>query len=303
MNFEKGLNLALDKISSWTSSLIAMLPNLLVASVILVVGLYLAKRIRKFADKKLRKFFPTVTLANLTISLIYIFFVGVVIFIVLKVLNLDSTLSTALGFAGILSVGLAFAFQDIAANFISGIFLSFSKPFKVGELIAVNKYEGFVEGVKLRDTTLRTHQGYLVTVPNKQIFQSPLINYTRYGKRRADITSGVSQGDDLKKVRAVATEALQKVPNVIAEDTTFYFEGLGESTIDFKIRIWVNSDQYADYLRFINDVIIILKEAFDANDISLPFPIRTIDFNMKGGEKLSDMKLQIVNKNSEATQN
>ncbi|MBS1736757.1 MAG: mechanosensitive ion channel [Bacteroidetes bacterium] len=303
MNFEKGLKLALDKISSWTSSLIAMLPNLLVASVILVVGLYLAKRIRKFADKKLRKFFPTVTLANLTISLIYIFFVGVVIFIVLKVLNLDSTLSTALGFAGILSVGLAFAFQDIAANFISGIFLSFSKPFKVGELIAVNKYEGFVEGVKLRDTTLRTHQGYLVTVPNKQIFQSPLINYTRYGKRRADITSGVSQGDDLKKVRAVATEALQKVPNVIAEDTTFYFEGLGESTIDFKIRIWVNSDQYADYLRFINDVIIILKEAFDANDISLPFPIRTLDFNMKGGEKLSDMKLQIVNKNSEATQN
>lgn len=97
-------------------------------------------------------------------------------------------------------------------------------------------------------------------------------------------------------MRSVAEQALKKVPNVISEDTTFFFEGLGDSTIDFKIRIWVNSDQFSDYLQFINDVIIILKEAFDENDITLPFPIRTLDFNMKGGEKLSDMSLNIQSK-------
>lgn len=294
MDIEKAVELIQEKVGLWVTTLIEMLPNLLVASVVLVVGLYLSKAIRKLANKKLRKFFPTVTLADLSINLIYVFCLGTIIFIVLRILNLDSTIMTALGAAGILGVGLAFAFQDIAANFISGIFLSFSKPFKVGELIQVTDLEGFVIGVKLRDTTIRTHQGHLVTIPNKQVFQNPIINYTRYGKRRADIIGGVSQGDDLRKVKKIAEIALKDVPNVINKDTTFLFEGLGESTIDFKIRIWVNSDKYADYLRFINDVIIILKEAFDANEISLPFPIRTLDFNMKGGEKLSDMELHIL---------
>ncbi len=290
MNFDNAINLVIDKLSSWINTLIAMLPNILIATIVLVVGFYLAKRIRKLADKKLRRFLPTVTLADLTMSMIYVFCIGIILFIVLKILNLEGTLTTALGAAGIIGVGLAFAFQDIAANFISGIFLSFSKPFKVGELITIDKFEGFVEGVRLRETTIRTHQGHLVTIPNKQIFQSPIINYTRYGKRRADITSGVSQADDLRKVRAVAAEALKKVPNVIPEDTTFFFEGLGESTVDFRIRIWVNSNKYGDYLQFINDVIITLKEA-----LSLPYPIRTLDFNMKGGEKLSDMELRVVN--------
>lgn len=124
-----------------------MLPNLLLASLILVVGLYLARTVRRIANKRIRKFFPTVTLADLTINLIYVFCVGVVLFTSLRILNLDSTIMTALGAAGILGIGLAFAFQDIAANFISGVFLAFSKPFKVGELIATNNMEGFVEEV------------------------------------------------------------------------------------------------------------------------------------------------------------
>ena len=299
MDLDKELEQIMDKVGLWASTLIEMLPNLLLASIVLVVGVYVSKAIRKLADKKLRRFFPTITLADLSINLIYVFCIGLLIFTVLRILNLDSTIMTALGAAGILGIGLAFAFQDIAANFISGIFLSFSKPFKVGELIKIDNYEGFVMGVKLRDTTIRTHQGHLITIPNKQVFQNPIINYTRYGKRRADITGGVSQGDDLRKIRRIAETALKKVPNVIHEDTTFFFEGLGESTIDFKIRIWVDSDKYGDYLQFINDVIIILKEAFDTNEISLPFPIRTLDFNMKGGEKLSDMELHIANPTKE----
>lgn len=140
---------------------------------------------------------------------------------------------------------------------------------------------------------IRTHQGHLISIPNKLLFQNPLTNFTRFGKRRADITGGVSQGDDLKKVQEIALEALKNVPDVIAEDTTFFYEGLGESTIDFKIRIWVNSSRFGDYLQFISNTIIVLKEAFDKHGITLPFPIRTLDFNMKGGEKLSDMELTI----------
>lgn len=236
MNFEQALEQLIGKLNLWVGSLISMLPNLLLASIIIIIGLYLSKKIRAFADKKLRRYFPTLTLANLSINFAYLFCILVTLFIALKVLNLDSTIMTALGAAGILGIGLAFAFQDIAANFISGVFLAFSKPFRVGDLISTNSLEGFVVEVKLRDTTIRTHQGHLIAIPNKLIFQNPVINYTKFGKRRADITGGVSQGDDLRKVRSVAERALMNVPNVIPEDTTFFFEGLGDSTIDFKIQ-------------------------------------------------------------------
>lgn len=284
----------IDKLNVWLTTLIGMLPNLLLASLILVVGLFLAKGIRNQANKRIRRFFPTITLANLTINLIYVFCIGVVLFATLKVLNLDSTIMAALGAAGILGIGLAFAFQDMAANFISGIFLAFSKPFKVDDLIRSNDIEGFVVEVKLRDTYIRTHQGHIISIPNRLLFQNPLTNYTRYGKRRADITGGVSYGEDLRRVREVALEALKHVPNVIAEDTTFLFEELGDSSINFRIRIWVDSNQFGDYLKFINDVIITLKDGFEENDIVIPFPITTLDFNIKGGEKLSDMDIHVV---------
>lgn len=294
MDINSAIERLLEKLNHWFSGLIAMLPNLLLASLILVFGLYLAKYLRNLADRRIRKFFPTITLADLSINLIYVFSVGVVVFSALKVLKLDSTIMTALGAAGILGVGLAFAFQDIAANFISGVFLAFSKPFKVGELISTNGLEGFVVEVKLRDSLIRTHQGHMISIPNRLLMQNPLVNYTRYGKRRADITGGISFADDLEKVREVAVKALREVPNVIAEDTTFFFEELGESSVNFKIRIWVDSDQFGTYLQFINDVIITLTKAFQANDITIPFPIRTLDFDMKGGEKLSEVELHVV---------
>lgn len=294
MDVDHAFEQLIDKLNIWFSALIGMLPNLLLASLILVLGFYLSKGIRNQANKRIRRFFPTITLADLSINLIYVFCLGVVIFSALKILNLDSTIMTALGAAGILGVGLAFAFQDIAANFISGVFLAFSKPFKVGELITTNDLEGFVVEVKLRDTTIRTHQGHLISIPNRLLMQNPLINYTRYGKRRADITGGISYADDLEKVRNVAEEALKNVPNVISKDTTFFFEELGDSSVNFRIRIWVDSDQFGTYLQFINDVIITLTTAFRENDITIPFPIRTLDFDMKGGEKLSDVELHVV---------
>lgn len=298
MDTGAAFKIVLEKLNTWVTELIKMLPNLLLATCILVLGLFLAQKVRRFAKKKLIRFFPTKLIGDLAISLIYTFCIGVIIFSTLKILNLDKTITTALAGAGIVGVGLAFAFQDIAANFISGTILSFSRPFKINDLIKIKEFEGFVVELKLRETTIRTPQGHIVTIPNKEVFQNAIINYTRYGKRRADIIGGVSQGDDLRKVRKVALEALETVPNVIKDDTTFLFEGLGESTIDFKIRIWVNSDKFPVYQQFINDVIIILKEAFDTNDISLPFPITTLDFAMKGGEKLSDMLIR-VKSNSE----
>jgi small conductance mechanosensitive channel len=303
MNLEQAFHLIFDKLQLWLSELIKMLPNLALATVILVVGFFLAKRIRSLAKKIFKKFSLTSTLVGLAVNFVYILFIGIVIFTALKVLHLDTTITTMLASAGVIGLALAFAFQDIAANFISGIFISFRKPFGVGDMIKVKDYTGKVEEIRLRDTTIITFQGQVVTIPNKDVFQNPIENYTKYGKRRVDIKSGVSQGDDLNKAKTIALEAVADLEGILKEETSFYFDGLGESTINFTLRLWVNTGMQVNYLQVQSDAIIKIKEAFEQNDISLPFPIRTLDFGMKGGKTLADMAIQVANNSQKKDEN
>ena len=89
-------------------------------------------------------------------------------------------------------------------------------------------------------------------------------------------------------------ETLAEIEGIIKEDTTFLYDGLGESTIDFTVRLWVNTSENGSYLKVLNDAIIRIKEVFEQNDISMPFPIRTLDFGMKGGKTLADMGIHIA---------
>lgn len=289
MNLEKALSLIIEKIVVWTEEIIKMLPNLIVASIILIVGLTVVSRLKNKLQPYLRKKLPTQILADLTTSIFHLVLAGVIILSALKILNLDRAVTTALAGAGIIGLALAFAFQDIAANYISGVLLSISRPFRIGELIQVNGYEGFVKELKLRETLILTYQGQYISIPNKEVFQNPITNYTRLGKRRADITGGVRKENDLKFVQSVALEALKKVPNVIQEDTTFLFEEISNDTMNFKIRIWVNSGKFNDYLQFINDVIVTLDVAFKDNDITVPDDNTIIKFDLENAEQTTDV--------------
>ncbi|MEO7446127.1 MAG: mechanosensitive ion channel family protein, partial [Ferruginibacter sp.] len=125
MDIQKAFDLISSKLTLWLQELIRLLPNILLATIILVIGLFLATKFRAFAIKILNRFSKNYTLNNLFASIIHVFFIGVLIFIVLSVLHLDKAVTSILAGAGIAGLALAFAFQDIAANFISGIFISF----------------------------------------------------------------------------------------------------------------------------------------------------------------------------------
>jgi len=119
---------------------------------------------------------------------------------VLSILKLNTAVTSILAGAGIIGLALAFAFQDIAANFISGIFISFRRPLRVGDIVKVKDYMGKVEEINLRDTILRTFQGQTVIIPNKEVFQNPIENFSRLGKRRIDLWIGVSYGKTWRKL-------------------------------------------------------------------------------------------------------
>ena len=296
MDINKITDLITEKLTVWSEALIKLLPNIVVAAIVMVLGLYLAKFIRKIASKLIHKISNNLTLNNLFSSIIYFIFLGIVIFTVLSILQLDKAVTSILAGAGILGLALAFAFQDIAANFMSGIFISFRKPLKVGDIVQIRDYMGKVKEVNLRDTIVETFQGKTVIIPNKEVFQNPIENYTFLQKRRFDLSVGVSYGDDLEKVRQITLEAVSDIEELSKEDAVnVYFVEFGDSSVNLSVRMWINTPEQSVYNKVGSEAIIKIKKAYDANDIMIPFPIRTLDFGIKGGTTLNEMPIQMAN--------
>lgn len=300
MDINKAYDLISDKLTLWIRELIKLLPNILLASLIVVIGFFIAGRIKNLANKLIGRFSTNKTLTNLFTSVIYVFFVGIVLFTALNILHLDKAVTSILAGAGIVGLALAFAFQDIASNFISGIFISFRRPLHIGDIVKISTYMGKVEEINLRDTVIRTFQGQMVIIPNKDVFQNPIENYSLLGKRRIDLTIGVSYGDDLEKVKKITLDAVKDIKGLSREDeTTMFYNEFGDSSINFIIRLWVGTTNQPDYLNVGNDAIMSIKKAYDENDIMIPFPIRTLDFGIKGGIQLKDMPIELNAKKSE----
>jgi len=291
MDVNHAYQLILNKLTLWVKEFVKLLPNIALAAVILILGFLAAKSISNALKKLLRRFIRNQTLDNLFGSLIYIFLLGVIFFIALSVLQLDKAVTTILAGAGIAGLALAFAFQDIAANFMSGILLSIRCPLNVGDIVKIKDYMGKVEEINLRDTVLRTFQGQMVIIPNKEVFQNPIENFSMLGKRRFDLHIGISYGDDLQKVKNVTLDAVKSISGLCPEnEPTLFYQEFGDSSINFVLRLWVRSPEQPVYLQVGSDAIMRIKKAYDEHDIMIPFPIRTLDFGIKGGVPLNEMK-------------
>ncbi|MFN1835439.1 mechanosensitive ion channel family protein [Balneola sp. MJW-20] len=285
-----------DKLETWIESAVAMLPNLVVAILILLIFYALAKLVKNASRKLLDKVTDNQTIIGLSETILGVSTLAIGTFIALSVLQLNDAVTSLLAGAGIIGLALGFAFQDIAANFISGILLSVRHPFGIGDIIETNGYFGTVIKLNLRNTMIRTFQGQVIYVPNKVVYENPFTNYTRNGERRIDLSCGVSYGDDLEKVKNVAVKSLSELGiRDKSRDVELFFNEFGDSSINFTVRFWVDFRKQTDFLSAQSDAIIKLKSAFDENDIMIPFPIRTLDFGIRGGEKLDTM---ISNRNN-----
>lgn len=288
-DIDKALQLLLTKLEQWGRHLVLMLPNLFLALIILIITFYVAKLIRNGLDKVITRFSHSPALNNLISTLLYLAIIMVGFLLVLSVLKLDNVVVSLLAGVGIVGLALGFAFQDIAANFISGTIIAVQKPFGVGDMIETNDYFGVIERISLRTINIRKVTGELVMLPNKMVFENPVTNYSFHGIRRIDLDVGISYGEDLEQVQQIVIEALQDVKNrVKTRDIEVMYDAFAESSITFKARFWVTYSRQFDYVSAKSDAIIRIKKAFDERGVLIPFPIRTLDFNIKRGEKLSD---------------
>lgn len=288
IDLRPALNDAWMRVGDWVEGLINNLPNLIAALLVFALFWGIAALVRRAVEAALRRVSQHRDLNALIATLASVVVVGIGLLLALGVLNLSKTVTTLLAGAGILGLALGFAFQDIAENFISGVLLMFRRPFRDGDIIESGDFLGTVRRINMRATLIDTFEGQRVIMPNSAVFKNPVVNYSVGGLRRVDVAVGVSYGDDLEKARRVAIHAVESLEQRDpSRDVELFFEEFGGSSINFQLRFWVRFQGWTDFLHARSEAIIAIKKAFDANDVSIPFPITTLDFSEVGGATLS----------------
>ncbi len=246
------------------------------AIIIFVVGRWLAKLVSKVVAKVMTKAKIDATLVNFVEDLCYVALLAFVVIAALEKLGVDTaSFAVVVGAAGL---AIGFALQGSLGNFAAGVILIIFKPFKVGDFVELGGKMGTVKEIQIFNTILSSPDNVRVIVPNSQVTGSSIMNYTVNGTRRVDMVIGVSYEDDLKKTRQVIEDILAADSRILKEPApTVAVSELGDSSVNFVVRPWVNSVDYWS-VRF--DTIRDIKLALDKNGITIPFPQR--DVHMKG---------------------
>lgn len=252
--------------------------NVLYAVIIFVVGRWVAKLISGLVEKAMTKAKIDAILHKFVKNIVYL---GLLIFVIIAALERIGVEMTSfaivVGAAG-LAIGLAL--QGSLSNFAAGVLLVIFRPFKVGELVEISGKLGVVKQIQIFNTVLSSPDNVRIIVPNAQVTGGNILNYTVNGTRRVDLVVGVSYEDDLKKTREVISGVIARDGRVLAEPAPVVaVKELGESSVNFVVRPWVNA---ADYWDVYFDMIEKIKVALDSADITIPFPQR--DVHIKNGE-------------------
>ena len=196
----------------------------------------------------------------------------IIVLSIMKVLNIN--LSVLFGAAGIAAIAVSFAAQNSLSNIISGIFLLWEKPFKIGDLIKIEDKMGIIYSMDLLSVNLRTFDNLLIRIPNEIIMKATLVNVTRFPIRRLDLKIDVAYKDDVDHVFEVLRDIAKRNPYCLDEpEPLLIFQGFMDSSQQILFGLWFDKSDYA-VLR--NSVLKEIKKRFDAEGIEIPFPHRTI---------------------------
>lgn len=246
------------------------LPGIISAIVILIVGLWLTKKIVKIIQKIMAKRGLDSTLQKFLGNLLSWVLKVLIIITALSQLGVETTSFIAiLGAAG-LAVGLAL--QGALANFAGGALIMIFKPFKVGDLIEGQGELGVVKEIQIFVTKLISPGNKLVIIPNGILSNGNIINYTEEGKLRVDLTIGVGYDEDIKKTKEVLTQIMLDHSLVLEDPApSVNVSELADSSVNFAVRPWCTPENYWDVYFGITEAS---KLALDKAGIEIPYPHR-----------------------------
>ncbi len=280
-------DLIADKLHQWYITGVKILPNLAVALLVMVCFVFLARWGKLFMNRLLTRFTGTAKSRNLFSTIFYIIILFIGIFIALDVLKLDKAVSSLLAGAGILGLALGFAFQDLSSNFISGIYITFKRPFEVGHTVETNGFLGNIEDIQLRSTVIRSFAGLHIMIPNKDIFQKPLINYSLTPFRRIELSVVIDANTDLAKAVLLARQAVGKAGYLFKEKPVeVYCTDFQDNSVKLAIWFWIDNHQPPGYMVARHEAIQHINQAFRENRISLIVPVNVLHNGLSPAEEI-----------------
>ena len=274
------IKILIEQLNGMARDLIALLPAIGVAVVIVVITYFVSKAVRAGLDRGLRRLRLRPSLKTLfgNLSSIGVWAAGIIIAAIIVIPGLTPTGAIAgLGFG---TVAIGFAFKDIFENFLAGIIILFRREMRIGDFIECEGLKGKVERITIRETYIRQTDGQLVIAPNSFLFKNPLTIVTDLDVRRITIICGVAYGEDVDESRAVIKAVLERCETVNREPARpiqIFAREFSSSSIDFEVTWWTGSLP-VDERRSRDEVVAAVKRALDEAGIEIPFPYRTLTF-------------------------
>ncbi|MBN2018008.1 MAG: mechanosensitive ion channel [Candidatus Cloacimonetes bacterium] len=243
-------------------------PKLLLAVVVLIIGLWIIKGIKKIVTKALEKGNVEISLQRFLISMIGIGLKILLLISVASMVGIATTSFVAILGAATFAVGLAL--QGSLSNFAGGVLILLLKPFKVSDTIEAQGFVGKVHEIQIFNTLIKTFDNKMIYIPNGSLSNGNITNYSQEPIRRVDMTFGISYGDDIKKAKDILKTLVENDSRILKDPAPLIaVSNLGDSSVDFAVKVWCDT---AEYWNVYFDMQENVKMTFDKEGISIPFP-------------------------------
>ncbi len=250
------------------------------AIVIFVVGRWIAQWLTSMVRKALARTDMEDTLERFLCNIVYTVLLAVVVLAALGQLGVETTSLLAIFGAAGLAVGLAL--QGSLSNFAAGVLIVAFRPYKVGDFIEGGGEAGTVDEVQIFTTVLKSSDNKKIIVPNSQIMNGTITNYSTLGTRRVDMVFGIGYDDDIDKAYQVLQQILDADDRILKDPAyTIALNELADSSVNFIVRPWANA---SDYWGVYNSVTEQVKRKFDEAGLSIPYPQQDVHMYHHGDQ-------------------
>ncbi len=257
---------------------IQYVPSVLLALVVLIAGLWIIRRVVNLIEKGLTRQETEATLSKFLCSLTSVVLKALLLISVASMVGIETTSFVAiLGAAG-LAIGLAL--QGSLSNFAGGVLVLLFKPYKVGDFVEAQGVSGTVAEIQIFNTILKTPDNKVIIIPNGAISNDVITNYSMESTRRVDFVFGIGYEDDIPRAKEVLLRLIDAESRALHDPAPLVVVSeLADSSVNFTVRVWVNA---ADYWGVYFHLTEQVKLAFDAENISIPFPQTDVHLHQAG---------------------
>ncbi len=276
------MNEILKRLEVYYYAFLKAIPRVGLAIAIVIIGFLIAGFLTSLFQKKINSRSHDQLMSNFLVKAVKLVFIVCIILLALHTAGLSSIAAAIVATAGASAIVIGFAFKDIAENFLAGIILAFNRPFHVNDTVQIENVFGRVKSMEFRYTKISTFDGRNVYIPNADVLNKPVINFTEDGFYRTDFVVGIAYENDIEKAKTIINSCFEEDELIVKDDVHVNFvaeDELAASTVNLKVFFWVTTEDFRrGTLQTRGRLMQKVKTKLEENGFNLPAEIRELKF-------------------------